>query len=144
MTNHKFADRMTDSQVLTDDERDKLINELLESGIKCKPEEIIKIERLSTGKIVFLEMGKIGVRGSGLKHILERHQKDFNRQGITSNEIPDLLITAILQDRIVGYQGSREKPREIYEVVFNNETYHIAITIAKNGYIVGANPSYYP
>ena len=71
MTNHKLADRMTDRQVLTDDERDKLINELLESEIKCKPEEIIKIERLSTGKIVFLEMGKIGVRGSGLKHILE-------------------------------------------------------------------------
>ena len=135
---------MTEHPVLTNDERDKLINELLESGIKCKPREIIKIERLSTGKIVFLETGKIGARGSGLKHILERHQEDFHRQGIGSNEIPELLISAILQDKIVGYQGTGEKAREIYEVVFKNETYHIAITIAKNGYIVGANPSSYP
>ena len=134
---------MTEHQVLTNDERNKLINELLESGIKCKPREIIKIERLSTGKIVFLETGKIGVRGSGLKHILERHQEDFYRQGIVSNEIPDLLISAILQDKIVGYQGTGEKAREVYEVVFKNENYYIAITIAKNGYIVGANPSSY-
>ena len=134
---------MTEHQVLTNNERNKLINELLESGIKCKPREIIKIERLSTGKIVFLETGKIGVRGSGLKHILERHQEDFYRQGIVSNEIPDLLISAILQDKIVGYQGTGEKAREVYEVVFKNETYYVAITIAKNGYIVGANPSSY-
>jgi hypothetical protein len=134
---------MTEDQVLTDDERDRLINELLELGIKCKPTEIIKIQRLSTGKIVFLERGKTGVRGSGLKHILERHQKDFYCQGIVSNEIPELLITAILQDKIIGYQGTGEKAREIYEVIFKNEIYHIAITIAKNGYIVGANPSSY-
>jgi len=46
-------------------------------------------------------------------------------------------MEAVQQDNIVGYQRNRP----IYEVVFNESTQHIAITIGKNGFVVGANPA---
>lgn len=38
---------------------------------------------------------------------------------------------------VVGTQG---RGRLIYEVTVDGEVRHVAITVGKNGYIVGANP----
>ena len=126
------------------DEKTTLIAELKQLGIKHNSEQILKIVKLPNGKIVFLERGKGGRRGSGLQHILERHQDDFAKRGIVPEKIPDLLINAIIQNKILGYQGTVEPRRTIYEVYFNGKTDYVAITISNNGYIVGANPSYAP
>ena len=66
-------------------------------------------------------------------------QKNLLMKGIELDEIPDAVIAAITQGKIVGYQG-RKKTRAIYEVNFNGKTQYIAITVSNNGYIVGANP----
>lgn len=113
-----------------------LIKELQEAGIKHTPEKIIRIAKQNDGKIVFLEEGNTQ---AGLQHILEQHFNEFTELRIPLKQIPDVIITAVTKGKILGYQG-RNKTRVIYEVSFNNEIYYIAVTVSKNGYIVGANP----
>lgn len=114
----------------------ELIRELQEAGIKHTPEKILRIAKQNNGKIVFLEEGNTQ---AGLQHILEQHSNEFVDLGIPFEQIPDAIITAVTQGKILGYQG-RNKTRVIYEVSFNDSIYYIAVTVGKNGYIVGANP----
>lgn len=117
-----------------------LIKELQEAGIKHTPEKILRIAKQNNGKIVFLEEGNTQ---AGLQHIVEQHSNEFAELGITLEQIPDAIITAVTQGKILGYQG-RNKTRVIYEVSFNESIYYIAVTVGKNGYIVGANPRISP
>ena len=94
------------------------------------------IAQLSDGKIIFLEEGKGGKRGSGFNHILENHQQEFATRGLSEADLPD-AINAVTQGEIVGYQ----KPnRPIYKINFNGRSQLISVTVADNGYIVCANP----
>lgn len=122
----------------------KLIAELNQQHIKHNPEQIVRIAKQADGKIIFLEEGKAGRRGSGLSHILEKHKDDFVRRGINEGKIPNAVIAAITQGIFLGYQGTVEPRREIYEVSFNGQTQYIAVTVDDNGYIVGANPASLP
>ncbi|BAY80087.1 hypothetical protein NIES25_65750 (plasmid) [Nostoc linckia NIES-25] len=126
------------------DEKAALLAELCQAGIKHSPEKIVRIAKQSDGKIVFLEKGKPGKRGSGLSHILKEHRDDFARRGISENEIADAVIAAVTSGTFLGYQGTIEPRREKYEVIFNGETQYIAVTVNDNGYIVGANPASLP
>lgn len=121
-----------------------LLAELTQAGIKHNPEKIVKIAKQANGKIVFLEEGKITKRASGLAHILKEHKEDFTRRGISEKEIPDAVIAAVTSGTFLGYQGTAEPPREIYEVIFNGKKQLIAVTVSDNGYIVGANPASLP
>jgi lipoprotein-anchoring transpeptidase ErfK/SrfK len=112
----------------------QLIEGLTEQGIKHTPENIVGIGETPTGKTVFLETGN---SQAGLEHIVERHGADFERRGIPKEQIPDAVITAVTKGTVVGTQGSRP----IYEVNINGQTQRIAVTVGKNGFIVGANPA---
>jgi hypothetical protein len=111
-----------------------LIAELGRQGIKHTPEDIVRITRLSDGRIVFLERGNAR---AGLQHIVAEHGADFARRGISESQIPDLIMAALTRGKIVGYQGTRP----IYEVSFNGTTHYVAISVGSNGFIVGANPA---
>lgn len=89
-------------------------------GVKCTPEKIVCIGRMVNGKIIFLEEGKFGQGGSGLAHILEEHKTDFLSRSISPEQIPSLIISAVIRGQFLGYQGRREPRREIYEVIFRN------------------------
>jgi hypothetical protein len=119
---------------MNNDEKLALIAQL--GDVKHTPEKIVKIAKQADGKIVFLEEGNTK---AGLQHILEEHSSDFADQGIEAEQIPDAIITALTEGKIIGYQG-RKKTRIIYEVNFNSKTHYIAVTVSDNGYIVGANP----
>jgi TPR repeat protein len=84
-----------------------------------------------------------GNSDAGLQHILEKHSLEFADQGIKQNQIPDAIIAALTEGKMIRYQG-RKKTRMIYEVNFNGKTHYIALTVSDNGYIVGANPRTYP
>ncbi|MEB3148790.1 MAG: hypothetical protein VKL60_07165 [Sphaerospermopsis sp.] len=114
-----------------------LLAELDQLGIKHTPEKIVRIAKQSDGKIVFLEEGNAD---AGLQHILERYSSEFADQGIEADQIPDVIIKAVIEGKITSYQGRKKTPRPIYEVNFNGKTYYIAVTVGDNGYIVGANP----
>lgn len=113
-----------------------LINEVIDSGEKISPEKVVLITRDPNGKIVWLEEGNAS---SGLEHIIDRHEHDFNRRGIAKEDIPEYVLEAVYQGNVVGTQGKRN-PRTIYEFTYNGERQRIAVQVSSNGYIVGANP----
>jgi hypothetical protein len=116
--------------------RQGLIDDLGRSGIKHTPENIVDIRKTQDGKIVFLETGN---RQAGLEHILVRHEQDFANVGIHADQIPDAVMTAVTQGKVIGHQG-KNQGRTIYDVVFNDTRHRISVTVSDNGFIVGANP----
>ena len=116
-----------------------LMEELANSGVKFTPEDVVAVTKTPEGKLVWLETGKSGLRGSGLNHIIEVHSADFANKGISTGQIPEFLIDAISQGNIIDYQGVGTD-RPIYQVDFYGQTIGVAITTGSNGYIVGANP----
>lgn len=114
-------------------ETEELIGQLRDAGVKHNPDNILRIAKLSDGKIVFLE---IGDDRSGWVHIRETHARDFINRGISENQIIEAVMAAVTRGRFLGTQGTT---RAIYEVEFNGDTQYISVDIASNGYIVGAN-----
>lgn len=121
-----------------DDQQQSLIAELKKAQIKHNPANIVKIAKQITGKIIFLETGKGGERGSGLQHILDNHQKDFLNRGISEEKIPDLIIKSATEGKEIGIQG---KSRIIYQLEINQCIQYLSLEISNNGYIVSANPT---
>lgn len=121
----------------SDTDTEELIAELRQANIKHSEEKIIRIARNSDGKIVFLEEGN---SQAGLQHIMEAHEADFIRRGYPPEEIPDVVMSAVTEGKVVGYQG-RDTGRPIYEITFNGKTDYIAVTIGNNGFVVEANPA---
>lgn len=90
-----------------------------------------------------MEQGKskaVTEKPSGYIHILEEHELDFKNVGISKDNIIDVIMKAVYDENIIGYQG-KENGRPIYSVYYKGKTYHIAIDVSSNGYIVGANPN---
>ncbi len=113
-----------------------LVQELIDSGEKCTPEDIIDITKSSSGKIIWLETGRTS---GGFNHIIKEHGNEFIEFGISIDEIPDYIMQAVRQGNIVGYQGTKT-PRTIYEFIYKGKKQRVAVQVGSNGYIVGANP----
>jgi hypothetical protein len=116
-----------------------LLDELASSGVKYSPDDVIAVTKTGNGKLTWLETGN---SRAGMQHILN-HADDFAKKGIQQNQIQDLVMESVTNGKIVGYQG-RGTSRPIYEVVFNGNKHHTAITVSSNGFIVGANPKTLP
>ena len=124
-----------------------LIFELAGTSKKVGWSDVLAIERMPD-KIVWLEEGlddaqalaKYGKKdsGRGFRHILEDHEADFLRQGISQNEIPDAIMQALRENNVIDNQG---RTRLVYFTNYKGRDYAIAIEIGSNGYIVGANPT---
>jgi filamentous hemagglutinin len=110
-----------------------LFEEMIAKGIKFTPENVIQASKLPDGKIVFLESGN---STAGLQHILDRHAVDFTNKGISTAEIPSVVMRAVTEGKMVGTNGSAP----VYEIVHNGVTQHISVGVASNGFIVRANP----
>ena len=116
-------------------ERQHLIDELAKNGVKFTPENIVAIARDSSGRIVFLETG---TSKAGLAHIVGEHGAEFAAKGIPEDQVPEFVMRAVTEGTQVGVQG-RAPGRPIYQVIFNDKVYKVAVTVGSNGYIVGAN-----
>ena len=127
----------------TKGEKAALISRLEARGEKVNKNDVIAITRNTSGNIIWLEKGHLGDRPSGLAHIVDAHGSEFAKQGISESEIPQYVMSAVKYGRIVGYQG-RGQGRPIFEFTYEGITRRIAITIGRNGYIVGANPRSMP
>ncbi|WP_269429068.1 VENN motif pre-toxin domain-containing protein, partial [Yersinia rohdei] len=112
-----------------------LLNEMSSQGIKYSPQNIVQVTKNSDGKIIFLETGS---PTSGLQHIIKEHGSQFTQIGVPESQIPNVIMKAVADDKIVGYQGAGSG-RPIYETTINGRKYNIAITVGSNGYVVGAN-----
>lgn len=114
-----------------------LLKEMSSQGIKYAPENIVQVAKNSDGKIIFLESGN---GKAGLQHIIDEHAKDFANIGVSEAQIPNVVMKAVSEGNIVGYQG-KGTGRPIYETVINGEVHRLAITVSSNGFMVGANPA---
>ena len=123
----------------TNDKGKALVNQVIADGNKISPEKVIMITQDSSGKIIWLEEGTLNGKPSGLKHIIDMHESDFNSIGIATKDVPDFVLSAVSKGKIIGYQG-KGTGRPIYEFDYNGKTYKVAVTVGSNGYIVGANP----
>ncbi|WP_405083425.1 hypothetical protein [Pantoea ananatis] len=112
-----------------------LFNEMATQGIKFTPENVVSAAKDNSGKVIFLEKGN---SKAGLQHIVEEHGSQFAQIGVSEARIPDVVMKAVTDGKIVGYQGSGVG-RPIYETIIDGKKYNIAITVGNNGYIVGAN-----
>ena len=116
-----------------------LIAEVQARGDKINADDVIGISKDKSGKIIWLEKGTLGGRPSGLKHILDAHEDNFNSKGIATTDIADFVLSAVTKGEIIGYQG-KGTGRPIYKVTYNGKEYKVAVTVGNNDYIVGANP----
>ena len=131
---HPFHDSAISSEYISDSEQ--LTQQLEQRHEKITRENIMRIEQLPSGKIVWLETGN---ERAGFEHIL-KHLKEFEKQGLPEHELADYIMDALKNGELVGMQGTRE----IYEVTYNSITRRVAITVSDNGFIIGANPKSIP
>ncbi len=113
----------------------ELLAELQRLGIKHTPENLVRIARRRDGTIVFLETGD---DRAGLQHILKNHAGEFDDRGFLVEQIPDWIMIAVVQGRVIGIQGSS---RLVHQLETNETIHYISIEISNNGYIVSANPT---
>ncbi|ROM49979.1 hypothetical protein BK648_12395 [Pseudomonas poae] len=113
-----------------------LLDELTANNVKFTPENVSATTRNSSGKVVFLEAGN---SKAGLQHIIEEHGSQFAQMGVSEAQIPGVVMKAVSEGKLVGYQGSGAG-RPIYELTINGQPQRIAVTVGDNGFVVGANP----
>ena len=115
---------------------EQLFKEMSEQGVKFTKENVIALEKMQDGRIIFLE----DTPDKGLDHIWQRHGAQYDQKGIRRDDMSLLLMKAIREGNIIGYQG-KGQGRPIYSVEFKGKTFQLAITVGNNGFIVGANLS---
>jgi len=74
--------------------------------------------------------------GSGSQ--VKGHGSQFAQIGVSEARIPDVVMKAVTDGKVLGYQGAG-LGRPIYETMINGKKYNIAVTVGNSGYIVGAN-----
>lgn len=74
-----------------------------------------------------------------MQHIIEEHGSHFAQMGVSEAQIPGVVMRAVSEGKLVGYQGSGIG-RPIYELNINGQPQRIAVTVGDNGFVVGANP----
>lgn len=105
--------------------------------MKFTRQNVVATGTTPNGQIVFLEKGN---STAGLQHIVDEHAGDFANIGVSQSQIPSVVMQAVTDGKIVGYQGAGTG-RPIYETIFNGQPQRIAVTVSNNGFIVGANPA---
>lgn len=126
------------------DPKTALIDEAKAAGVKISPDNVVTIGRDPGGRIVWLEKGGINPRTekeSGLAHIINEHGPEFEKAGISPDQIPDLVQKAVTEGKYTGYyQGGSAPGRPIFEIEYGGRTRYVAVQIGDNGFIVGAGP----
>ena len=113
------------------------IDTLAANGVKFTPQNVVATGTTPNGQVVFLESGS---SSAGLQHIIEGHASEFANIGVSEDQIPRVVMQAVTEGNIVGYQGSGTG-RPIYQTTINGQPQRIAVTVGSNGFIVGANPA---
>ncbi|WP_314174313.1 putative T7SS-secreted protein [Streptomyces winkii] len=115
----------------------KAVEQMEREGTKFNREQLVAAGFDRDGKVVFLEEGNAK---AGLQHVVGEHADDFARQGVSREQIPDLVMRARTEGEVIGHQGTGPRARPIYEVEYGGAKRHVAVTTGNNGFVVGANP----
>lgn len=96
-----------------------------------------KSER-SEGHLFSFYQRALALRGEWA--LLVQQADDFANIGVAEADIPRVVMQTVSQGKVVGYQGVGVG-RPIYEVSIGGQTRRIAVTVSRNGFVVGANPA---
>jgi hypothetical protein len=109
-----------------------LMEELAQSGVKYTAEDVVMVTKSYDSSLMWLEKGN---DGTGLTHILMRHEDDFIRNGITAEQIPEFLRSILNTEptrKILNGRGY------MAQYTFSDKNYRIIH--GTNGYIVSFFP----
>jgi hypothetical protein len=112
-----------------------LVAEVRQLGHKISAERVVRIGRDHRQRIVWLETGDAN---AGMYHVLNANRvREFRDAGVAEVDIVDLVFRAATEGAPVGTTG-RDRP--VFAVRYRGQHIRVAVTIASNGFIVGANP----
>lgn len=115
------------------------IKTLEEAGVKFKKEDVIFVTKDKSGQLIWLEKGNNTV---GLKHIINRHKKEFKQVfNVNENEIPIYLNKIITKGKIINTRITKRNGKDGYEkIYFYKGKYYVLVAVGLNGFIVSAYP----
>ncbi len=114
-----------------------MLDELVESGVKYNPDDVVMITKTPDGKLMWLETGNSKV---GLNKIVSKHGDELINSGIISNvdEIPIVIDDLVYNKKPVSTGRNEMGPFADYMV--DGKTYRLAY--GDNGFIVSFYPKY--
>ena len=118
----------------------KIVSEMERTNVKFTKGNLVFTTKDKTGQIVFLETGK---DDAGLKHIQQRHTREFyDGFSVKKEDIPHFLYKVVREGNIVDshieIRNGRESVTKVYDYQGN---YYILTGIGTNGFIVTARPA---
>ena len=117
----------------------QLLKELESSGVKFSREDIIFILKDENDNISWLENGNSSV---GLKHIIERHSRDFmKKHGVHSKDIANYLRHIFANGKVEYARQTYKNGRLGYEKLYSYKGKFFVLTgVGTNGFIITAYP----
>lgn len=110
----------------------ELMDDLISSGVKCTPEEVVMVTKTSD-HLLWLETGN---DSAGWKHIWDNHADQLARHGISKDGIPAFLQKLTKSVPL----GPPIKDARGYHIFYMHNGQRYLLAYGTNGYIV----SFYP
>ena len=119
-------------------EKELLLKELIDKGVKFNPEDVIFITKDKSGMLIWLETGN---EIAGFVHI-KKHIKQFiDKHGIKENELEEHLKFIITNGVLEYFKIVKRKNKDGYERLYSKDgKYYIVAGVGLNGFIVSAYP----
>lgn len=116
-------------------EHDPLYKELAESGKKFNKKDVKFVVKDKSGQLIWLEKGNLK---TGLEHIIQRHEKDFEIiHGVSKDNIVPHIKNIISQGNIEYSKIVVRDGRNGFEKLYSYKgEYHLLAGIGNNGYLV--------
>lgn len=112
-----------------------LMDELRNSGVKFTEKDVVMVTKTKKNELVWLEKGN---DSRGLKHIIQRHEKDLKKKfGINKENIPSFIKDVFNNGKEVRVTLKNGKLEKIF---LYKEKYFVVSGVGTNGFIV----SFYP
>ncbi|MBQ8374869.1 MAG: hypothetical protein IJX98_04765 [Clostridia bacterium] len=118
----------------------KIVSEMERNNIKFTRTNLVFTTKDKTGQIIFLEIGK---DDAGLKHIQQRHTREFFEAfSVKKEDIPHFLYKVVREGNIVDNHIEIRNGRQTITKVYDYQgNYYILTGVGTNGFIVTARPA---
>lgn len=116
-----------------------LVSEMEKNKVKFNKENLVFTTKDKTGQLIFLETG---TEGAGLKHIEQRHTKDFNeKHNIQVLQIPKHIYSVFTQGDLEYSRITVKNGKEGFERLYKYKgEYYLLSGVGTNGFVVSAYP----
>ena len=116
-----------------------IVSEMERNNIKFTKEDLIITTKDKTGQLIFLEKGN---SSAGLKHIEQRHTKDFvEKHKIQASQVSKHIHSVFTQGDLEYSRTTVKKGKEGFERLYKYKgKYYLLSGVGTNGFVVSAYP----